>query len=87
MPVHVCPRGGRESGSNWHFLVVVPQPISYRFLKKRMNRSAWFIFPRFIHHSLVRHFLAKCSFHSSVHSLQLCWGSGRLTKMEPICQW
>ena len=27
MPIHVCPRGGRESGSNWHFLVVVPQPV------------------------------------------------------------
>ena len=62
----------RESVSNQYFLMVVPEPISFSILKKRANRSAWFIFPRLIRYFLLRHFLAKCSFHSPVHSLQSC---------------
>ena len=52
-------------------------------LKRQANCSAWFIFPRLICHFLVRHCQAKCSFHSSVLSLQSCW-SGWLTKTWPL---
>ena len=44
----MCPRGGGESVSNWHFLVVVPQTIGFCILQKQANRSTWFIFPRLI---------------------------------------
>ena len=54
--------------------MVVPQPVGFCILKKRA------IFPCLAHHFLVRRFLTKCSFRSSVHSLLSCQ-SGRLTKM------
>ena len=45
MPLRACvPGEERESTSNWHFLVVVLQPIGFCVLKKRANHSAWFIF-------------------------------------------
>ena len=47
--------GGKESVSNWHFLVVVAQPTGFCILKKQANYSAWFISLRLIHH-----FLADC---------------------------
>ena len=53
--------GEKESVSNL-------QPISFCAVKKQANRSAWFNFPCLIHH-----FLAKCSFHSSVHSEMKSW--------------
>ena len=45
--VRVCgARGERESVSNGHLIVVVPQPICFCMLKERANLSACFIFPR-----------------------------------------
>ena len=79
----LCLRGGRQSVSNQHFLVVVPQPISFCILKKQANGSAWFIFKCLIPHFLRRNFLAICSFHFSVHSQQSC-RSWRLTKTGPV---
>ena len=72
----LCQRGEGVSVSNWHFLVVVPQPISFCILKNWANHSIWFIFPHIIPHFLPRHFLAKCIFHSSVHSQQSCQSRG-----------
>ena len=72
--MHGCVRG--EGGRPWatgifmwlchSWLTFVPQPISFCILKKQANRSVWFIFWCLIHHFLVRHLVAKCSFHSSV---------------------
>ena len=81
--VCVCLRGGREAISNWNFLVVVPQPPGFCILKKWANGSAWFTFLWLIPHFLPRHFLAKCSFHSSVCLLWTC-RNGCLTKMGPL---
>ena len=79
-----CVWGERESFSNQHFIVVVPQPINFCILKKWANHSTWLIFPQahLIRHFLLRHFLAKFSFHSSVHSQQSC-RSGKLAKTGP----
>ena len=74
-----CPGGGKESISNWHFLMVVPQPVGFCILNKRVNYSIWIIFLCLIRLFPARHFQAKCSFQSSIHSLQSCQ-SGRLTK-------
>ena len=75
---------GRERvHQQWHFLVVVPQPVSFYIWKKQANRCGRFIFPCLIHHFLARLFLVKCSLHSSVHSLQSCQ-SRRLTKTGPL---
>ena len=74
--------GGRESVSNWHVLVVVPQPTGFCILKKPAIRSTRSIFLHLTCHFLVRHFLAKCHFHSSVLSLQSCQ-SRRLIKTGP----
>ena len=59
MPVRECQRGGKESVSTQHLLVVVPQPTGFHILKRRANCSAWFIFPCLIPHFLPRHFLEK----------------------------
>ena len=78
MPMCTCSQGcggEKESVSSRHFLVVVPQPISFCILNKQANCSAWFIFPCLIHH-----FLAKRNFHSSIRSLQSCRNK-RLMKM------
>ena len=46
MPMRACVWGGRrESVSNQHFLVVVPQPIGFCILKKWAKCIACFIFP------------------------------------------
>ena len=72
MPVCESGRGGRGPICNQHPLVAVPLPISFCSLKKRANRTTWFIFPHFIPHFLPRHFLAKCSFHFSFRWQQPC---------------
>ena len=78
--MHVRPWGGRVSVSNLYFLVVLPQSIGFCILNEWASHFALFIFRRLIHHFLVRHMLAKCSFRSSVHSLW-SFGSRRLTKI------
>ena len=46
MRMHACVHGEGEgeSVSNWHFRVVVPQPISFCILKKWANHSTLLIF-------------------------------------------
>ena len=75
--------GGRDSVNNWHFLVVVPQPVGFCRLKRGANCWAWFIFLHLIRHSLARRFLAKRSFYSSERSLWSCQSS-RLMKTGPL---
>ena len=81
MRMHACVHGEGEgeSVSNWHFRVVVPQPIGFCVFEKQANCSTWFVFLCLICHFLARHFLAKCSFHSSVCLLPSC-RSRRMTE-------
>ena len=46
----MCVSMGRErvSISNWHFLVVVPQPLGFCVLKKWASHSVWFVFPQYM---------------------------------------
>ena len=76
----MCPGGESPSGTGIFLWLCHSQ--SACILKKQFNRSTWFIFPCLIRHFLARHFLAKCSFHSSVHSLR-SFQRGRLMKMGP----
>ena len=83
----VCVGGGggigRDSISDLHFPVVVPQLIGVCTLKQWANRSAWFIFLGLVHHFLARQFLAKYRFYSSADSLWSRWRR-RLTKTGPL---
>ena len=75
----MCLGDGRESVSSRHFHVVVPQPIRFCILNKLANCNATFIFLR-----LMRHFQARRTFPSSVHSLLcLLCGRRRLMKTGP----
>ena len=74
LSMHVWGEG--ESVSKRHFLV------RFCIWKIKANCSAWFIFPCLIPHFLLRHFLAKCSFPSSVCPQQSCQ-CRRLTKTGP----
>ena len=78
MPVCVYLEGGRESISNQHFLVVVPQPICFCIWKKWASRSAWFSFL-----CLIITPLRDTSWQNAVsilHFFHLCW-SRRLVRM------
>ena len=78
----MCLGGARESVSKQHFLVIVPQPIGIGFcLWKRWAIIALGSFSLgLIDHFLTRHFLAKCSFHSSICSPWSC-RCGRLKEI------
>ena len=52
------------------------------YFKETANHNPWFVFLCLMPHFMLRHFLAKCSFHSSVRSQQSCQ-SGRLMKTGP----
>ena len=65
MLVLACLGQGRESVSKQHFLVVVPQPVGFWRSETLVH------FPTLSMSFLTQHFLAKCSFHSSVGSLNV----------------
>ena len=65
MLVLACLGQGRESVSKQHFLVVVPQPVGFWRSEPLVH------FPTLNMSLLTQHFLAKCSFHSSVGSLNV----------------
>ena len=88
MPKNVHkPWGGRKSVTSQHFLPVVPQPISFRMLKKWAKCGAWFIFHALNASLLVRHLPAKRRLHSSVRSLNHSWGTIRRLASDRQGRW
>ena len=72
--------GERESTSNWHLLVVVPQPVDFCILKQWANRNAWLIFLCLIHYFLVRPGKRQLPFFSLFPVVMLKGKSGKKTR-------